>query len=85
MHRTQVYLPEELNRALDELAHRQGTTKADLVRRAAQRLVDEETPFERDPIWEIVGLGDGGVGNAAEEHDARLAEAEVARWNRRAG
>ena len=30
MHRTQVYLPEALNHALDELAKQRGTTKAEL-------------------------------------------------------
>ena len=89
MHRTQIYLPEALNQSLDELARQQGTTKADLMRRAAQRLVDEETPIESDPIWGIVGLGARAdresSGNAAEEHDRYLADTEVARWKRRAG
>ena len=85
MHRTQIYLPEELNSALDELARRQGTTKADLMRRAAQRLVEEETPVESDPLWGIVALGKSRGGSTAEEHDRALAEAEVSRWKRRAG
>src|SRR5688500_17475239 len=85
MHRTQVYRPEALNSALDELARQQGTSKADLMRRAAQRLVGEETPVESDPPWGIVALGSGGPGYAAENHDRYLAEAEVARWKRRAG
>ena len=88
MHRTQIYLPEELNSALDELARLRGTTKADLVRRAAQRLVDEETPVEQDAIWGLVALGksrSGKASNAAEEHDRHLADAEAARWKRRAG
>ena len=85
MHRTQIYLPEELNQALDELARRRGTTKAELVRRAAQRLVDEELSPEQDPIWGIVGLGEGRGGNVSEEHDRYLSEAEVSRWKRRGG
>ena len=85
MHRTQIYLPEGLNSALDELARRLGTSKADLVRRAAQRLVDEETPIETDPLWGIVALGKSRGGSTAEEHDRILAEAEVSRWKRRGG
>ena len=94
MHRTQVYLPKALNSALDELARARGTTKADLMRRAAQRLVDEQSTVEDDPIWGLVGIGQsqsgptlGGRspgGRAAEEHDRYLAEAEVTRWKRRA-
>ena len=85
MHRTQIYLPEELNSALDELARAQGTTKADLMRRAAQRLVDEETSNVGDPIWGLVALGKSPGGNASERHDRYLADAEAVGWKRRAG
>lgn len=85
MHRTQVYLPEDLNRALDKLAKQQGTTKAELIRRAATRLVEEETPLEQDPIWAIVGIGKSAGGSVSRKHDRYLADAEVARWNRRPG
>ena len=33
-----------------------------------------------DPIWDLVGAGDSGAGNAAAEHDRHLADAETARW-----
>jgi hypothetical protein len=82
MHRTQVYLSTALNSALDDLARAQGTTKAALIRRAAQRLVDEEAPVDDDPIWGIVGMGRSGHGNVSEEHDRILVEDEMAHWNR---
>jgi hypothetical protein len=60
MHRTQVYLPVALNGALDALARERGVSKADLIRQAAQRLVDETLSGEQDPVWAIVGLGNSG-------------------------
>jgi hypothetical protein len=81
MHRTQVYLPRALNHALDELARQRGTTKAALIRRAAQRLVDEEAPSDADPLWGIVGLGNSGSGTTAEEHDRALAALEIGQWS----
>jgi len=85
LHRTQVYLPAELNRALDDLARQRGVTKADLIRRASKRLVEEETPLEADPIWGIVGIGKGPAAHVAREHDRYLVDEEIKRWKRPAG
>jgi len=85
MHRTQVFLPPDLNRALDELARQQGATKAELIRRAASRLDGEETSLEQDPIWGVVGLGARSGGSASGEHDRYLLEAELAGWKRQPG
>ncbi len=74
MRRTQIYLPEDLTAALDRLAQRRRTTRADLIRLAARRFVAEELPLQEDAIWRIVGVGDAGPENTAVEHDRVLAE-----------
>lgn len=75
MHRTQIYLDRDLNVALDRLARRRGTSKANLLRLAARRLLDEEQGGgEEDPILGIFGLGSSGFGNTSVEHDRVLAE-----------
>ncbi|MDE3075619.1 MAG: CopG family transcriptional regulator [Chloroflexota bacterium] len=64
MHRTQVYLEEELVAGLQRLAHQEGTSMGELIRRAAWRLLGEsggQQPWDAaDPVWELVGLVKGG-------------------------
>lgn len=42
MRRTQIYLPPELSAALDRLARKHRTSKANLLRLAARRFVEQE-------------------------------------------
>jgi metal-responsive CopG/Arc/MetJ family transcriptional regulator len=74
MQRTQVYLPADLSAALDRVARREGTTRASLIRRAAQRLLESEQLETEDPILGLIGLGNGGPGRVSETHDEVLAE-----------
>ncbi len=74
MQRTQIYLEPELADALDRLARQRRTSRAQLLRVAARRLLDQEVASGEDPIWGIIGLGDGGPGCVSEEHDRYLAE-----------
>ncbi len=74
MQRTQIYLQPELSAALDRLARERRTSRAELIRLAARRLLEQEGVEEEDPIMGIVGLMHGGPGNVSEEHDRYLAE-----------
>ena len=75
MHRTQIYLDDDLDRALVELAQRRGTSKAGLIRLAARRLlVEEQGMAEEDSILGLSGLGHGGPGQASVDHDRILAD-----------
>jgi metal-responsive CopG/Arc/MetJ family transcriptional regulator len=82
MRRTQIYLPPDLSDALDSLARKRGTSRAEVIREAAERLVQEEAPPERDPILDIIGMVQGGEeeGDVARQHDRYLVEDEIARW-----
>lgn len=72
--RTQIYLEPELGAALDRLAHARGTSRANLIRLAARRLLQQEQDDEEDPILGLLGLGDAGAGRLSEEHGRVLAE-----------
>lgn len=77
MHRTQIYLEPDLNAALDRLARRRGTSKADLIRRAARQLLDQEETGVADPVLGLIGLGNAGPGATSVEHDRVLAEQSI--------
>lgn len=76
----QVYLrPEQLD-ALRTLATKQGLSVAELIRQGVDRLL-AETPVEDDPLWDIVGMGNSGVGDLAVAHDRYLAADSYSRVN----
>ena len=76
MRRTQIYLEPDLNEALDRLARQRGTSKANLLRLAARRFLDQEQVGKQteDPILGLIGLGNAGPSRVSEEHDRVLAE-----------
>jgi metal-responsive CopG/Arc/MetJ family transcriptional regulator len=78
MRRTQVYLEPELAEALDRLARQRCTSRAELLRQAARRLLDEEPgdsgAATDDPIWGIIGVADAGPGQVSVQHDRVLVE-----------
>jgi hypothetical protein len=82
MRRTHIYWPTELSAALDRLASRRGTSKAALIRLAAQRLIAQEQPDHDDPILGIIGLADAGSGRVSLEHDRVPAELSLRRNER---
>lgn len=82
MHRTQVYLEDDLTEALDDLARRRRTTRSDLLRLAARQLLAQEDPIESDPIFEIIGIGAGDGEPIAERHHDFLADEALRRWTR---
>jgi hypothetical protein len=71
----QVYLRQDQLDALRALAKKEKVSLAELVRQGVDRLL-VETPIEDDPLWNIVRLGESGVGDLAAEHDRYLADAE---------
>jgi hypothetical protein len=83
MQRTQIYLEPELASSLDRLAAQRGTSRAEIIRQAARRLVSEanEAPF--GSILGLAGIGQDkdGATDVAERHDAYLADAELKKWH----
>ena len=80
MRRTQIYLEPELADALDRVARRRGTSRANVIREAARQFVAAERPIDEDPLFGIIGIGSSGLGDVSERHDDYLIEDEIAKW-----
>lgn len=73
MHRTNIYLDDDLSEQLDQLARQEGTSRAELVRRLlAQALAGTEHDLEVDlaAIESSFGIMSGAV-LSGRGHDAR--------------
>jgi hypothetical protein len=83
MQRTQIYLEPDLADSLDRLARKRGTSRADLIRVAARRLISEENDAPFGSILSLAGIGrdKDGATDVAEHHDEYLADAEVEKWH----
>ena len=78
MIRKQLYLDEDLDRALKHLAAVTGRSEASIVREAVRAYLDEHAPAPtEDPLARLVGLvaEERGPRDVAERHDAYLYEA----------
>jgi len=64
--RTQVYLTEEQRRQIDALAEAEGVTMAEIVRRALDAYLDEESP---DPQLALAATFGADPGAAAPSRD----------------
>lgn len=51
MHKTTLYLPESLKRALEGAASARGCSEAEIVREALKRFVDEHGTRPRIPLF----------------------------------
>jgi AbrB family looped-hinge helix DNA binding protein len=76
----QITLPIEIRTALgiDEGAYLEVLEEGDDIR--LRKIVRVRSLGNDDPIWDLVGAGDSGGGDASAAHDRYLAEGEVARW-----
>lgn len=68
----QIYLRSDQIDALRSLSKRRGESMAELVREGVDRIL-EEIPPEENPLLDIIGIFDSGVGDLAEKHDEFLA------------
>jgi hypothetical protein len=66
MTKTTVYLPRELKRALTRVARQRGCSEAELLRDAVARLVGEEAPRPKLPLFRSTGA------SIAEDIDSAL-------------
>jgi hypothetical protein len=68
----QVYLRPEQIESLRAIAERRKISMAELIRQGVDRVL-EDVPAEEDPLWDIIGTFDSGLGDLAEKHDEYLA------------
>lgn len=69
MKRLQIMIEEELDDALEHKARQEGTSKAALIRRYVGERLRPLPPIEEDPLWEIVGIVEGGPDDSASVDD----------------
>ncbi|MEA1977095.1 MAG: CopG family transcriptional regulator [Chloroflexota bacterium] len=69
----QVYLRADQLDALRALAKRRGESMAGLIRVGVDNLL-QEVPPEEDPLLEVIGLFDSGIGDLSEKHDEYIAQ-----------
>lgn len=67
----QVYLRPQQLEPLRALAKRRGVPMSELVRQGVDRVL-AEVPPEEDPLMDIIGMFDSGLGDLAEKHDEYL-------------
>jgi hypothetical protein len=58
--RLQIMIEEDLDAALGRQASREKTSKAALIRRYVRERLEPLPPLEEDPLWELVGMVEGG-------------------------
>jgi len=73
MVRTQIYLPRDMYDKLRQRSQREGIAMAEQIRLALGVYLADATASEGmlrpdDPLWELVGLGEGPA-DASREHD----------------
>jgi len=73
----QIYLRQDQLNALRLTSQKRGVSVAELVRQGVDQLL-VSLPVEDDPLLDIVGLGDSGLGDLAENHDQYLADQAAA-------
>lgn len=72
-HPIQIYLDDRQNQALRALAKQRNASVSELIRRGIDLLLNQ-IPFENDPAYRLIGLGNSGVANIAENHDEYLVQ-----------
>ena len=67
----QVYLEPDQDQLLRRLSKHKGMSRAAIIRSCISQYI-ESLPVSDDPAWGLVGLGDSGKGDMAENHDDYL-------------
>ena len=73
--RTQMYFPLSLFRDLQAIAQQEHASVAELVRRAAQKYLEDyqgKINWKNDSLWNIIGSGESRIGDLSAEHDHYL-------------
>ena len=67
--RLQIMIEEELDEALAARARREGVSKAALLRQFARKELAPVRPIQNDPLWELVGMSEGGPDDSVSVND----------------
>ncbi len=69
----QIHLRPEQISSLRSVAERRRVSIAELIRQGVDHVL-ADVPMEEDPLWNIIGIADGGPSDLSENHDKYLAE-----------
>ena len=61
MKRLQISIQPELDAELDRVAHREGISKAEVVRRCVREGIQPAPSFEDDALFRLFGTAEGGL------------------------
>lgn len=70
-----MYFPVPLFNELQTMAQQEHASVAELVRRAAQRYLEEyhkKINWKKDPLWSVIGSGKSHAGDLSTKHDDYL-------------
>lgn len=81
MHRSQVMLEDKHYRFLVDEAKRRRQSISSVLRDWIDHRMEsqEQRPLDQDPLWEMVGIAQGGKGKVSEDHDRYLANKKMVR------
>ncbi len=78
MHRTNMYVDNDLHEALRQAAVIEGRSAAAIIRDALRRYLQErERPLASDPFRDLIGAFSSGRNDTALHHDHYLYNADV--------
>lgn len=69
MKRLQISLEPELDADLERVAHSEGISKAEVVRRCLRAGIEPLPPLDADPFFKLIGKFEGSGAGDAENHD----------------
>lgn len=72
----QIYLREGQLEALRALAKRREQSIAELIRQGIDQLL-ADLSVEENPLFDIIGIGDSGLGDLSTNHDHYLIQFEL--------
>ncbi|MCL6561058.1 MAG: ribbon-helix-helix domain-containing protein [Firmicutes bacterium] len=68
MVRKQTYISPDQDKALKRRAKKEGTTEAEIIRRAIDRYIREHEAL-KNPLLDIIGIAGKGPADGSENHD----------------
>lgn len=70
----QFYIDKRLHKSLKEVAKKKKRSQSEVLREYISRGLAEDILPSEDPLSDIVGIGESGIGDLSEKHDIFLSK-----------